>query len=365
MEPPPAVARIPGPRVTEPDPSDVLAAVAAATAAAAAAKAADAADAAAEAADAAAEDADAAADAADAAAQAAGTAADAAAAAADEADAAADAADAAAAEATAAFESSGPRGAAVVVVEETPVGAPRAPRQRVSGLGAVAAVEVLLLALGVLAVSVLGAGGPADRPSDVAHVTVPSPTVAGTEASRPEASRSASPGTGGTLATCRRVAEQQDVALGAAAVSLDDWQIHLGVMNKFAAEVVTLDDLEGFWEQTEVQATGGIRAFRAAARDLDASTADCPPPGKRMRTAALKNCAEDVESVAGPPCGPRRGGRVGPAAAADAGRARLGRPPRPQLGPAGCGSARGTSIGELEDYQRAARAVPDRTACSS
>jgi hypothetical protein len=26
---------------------------------------------------------------------------------------------------------------------------------------------------------------------------------------------------------------------------------------------------------------------------------------------------------------------------------------------------RGTSIGELEDYQRAARAVPDRTACTA
>ena len=289
--------------------------------------------------------------------------------------------------ATAAAESSGPRGAAVVV-EETPVGAPRAPRQRVSGLGAVAAVvveespaaaprapqrrvsglgavaavEVLLLALGVLAVSVLGAGGPADRPSDVAHVTVPSPTVAGTEATRPEASGSASPGAGGTLAACRRMAEQQDVALGAAAVTLDDWQIHLGAMNKFAAGVVTVDELEGFWEQTEVQAAAGS-APSAPQPGTWTGRPHCPPPGKRMRTAALKNCAEDVESR-------RRALRAARIAADEwdrqqqrCGACAPGRPPRPRPGPAGC---------DPGDEHRRARGLPagrprgaDRTACSS
>ncbi len=181
--------------------------------------------------------------------------------------------------------------------------------------------------------------------------------MAGTEATRPEASGSASPGAGGTLAACRRMAEQQDVALGAAAVTLDDWQIHLGAMNKFAAGVVTVDELEGFWEQTEVQAAGGIRAFRAAARELDGATGDCPPPGKRMRTAALRDCAEDVSS---------RGRAL--RAARTAADERFGQQQQMRgvrawetseaAARAGWLRIRGTSIGELEDYQRAARARP-------
>jgi hypothetical protein len=113
-----------------------------------------------------------------------------------------------------------------------------------------------------------------------------------------------------------------------------------------------------------MQAAGGIRAFRAAARDLDGVTGDCPPPGKRMRTAALRDCVEDVSSR-------RRALRAARIAADEwFGQQQQMRGVRAwetseAAARAGWLRIRGTSVGELEDYQRAARAVPDRTACTS
>jgi hypothetical protein len=96
---------------------------------------------------------------------------------------------------------------------------------------------------------------------------------------------------------CARVAGALLGPLQAAGPALDQWQVHVGAMNKLVVGAITLQQATAFWNQTRVGAKARIADFDRAdqvARQLDVT---CPMGRPRGgRSAALRACVQQVRA---------------------------------------------------------------------
>jgi hypothetical protein len=112
-------------------------------------------------------------------------------------------------------------------------------------------------------------------------------TVLGTEA--------AAPSSPDRLAGCRAVVAAQQAPLTAAPHTLDQWEVHVGAMNKLVAGAITLDQATAFWNQTRVGAARNVDAFRAAARGYQRTSAACVTKGADGdQVAQVQSCAQAI-----------------------------------------------------------------------
>ena len=78
-----------------------------------------------------------------------------------------------------------------------------------------------------------------------------------------------------TTEGCRIENLRQKAALGAAAVSLAQFQKHIDAMNLWVAGKITYSVATAFWDQTRVAATTNVAAFAKADQELVTGTAKC------------------------------------------------------------------------------------------
>jgi hypothetical protein len=114
-----------------------------------------------------------------------------------------------------------------------------------------------------------------------------SPTVLGTEAS--------APATPDVLTRCRAVDLAQQAALSEASAALDQWELHVGAMNKLVVGAISLDQATAFWNQTRVGAAHNVHAFHGALTGYRDADVDCPATARLGRSSAVtRACAEAV-----------------------------------------------------------------------
>jgi hypothetical protein len=79
---------------------------------------------------------------------------------------------------------------------------------------------------------------------------------------------------------------------------MDQWEIHIGAMNKLVVGAITLPQATAFWNQTRVGAQHRIDSFHAAIRTLRGSGVDCPSPGllDKASSSDLRSCARHVHA---------------------------------------------------------------------
>ena len=133
---------------------------------------------------------------------------------------------------------------------------------------------------------------PKAAPTSHSHASAvdpfPSPSVLGTQASRPSAPT--------PLDRCRQVVAAQAAPLKSAVAALDQWEVHVGAMNQLVTGAITLDQANAFWNQTRVGAHRNVNAFQAAHRAYRQDTqANCPKPEQLTGSSMpLRACADTV-----------------------------------------------------------------------
>jgi hypothetical protein len=94
------------------------------------------------------------------------------------------------------------------------------------------------------------------------------------------------------LSRCREVFTAQSAPLEAAAVSLDQWEVHIGAMNKLVVGAISLQQATQFWNQTRVGASTNLKSFATAHEQFQQRTARCPVPSRTEAGASseLRAC---------------------------------------------------------------------------
>ena len=67
----------------------------------------------------------------------------------------------------------------------------------------------------------------------------------------------------------------QRAPLSVAPRTLDQWEVHVGAMNKLVVGAISLNQATAFWNQTRVGAARNVNAFRAAAEGYHHTSAKC------------------------------------------------------------------------------------------
>jgi hypothetical protein len=95
---------------------------------------------------------------------------------------------------------------------------------------------------------------------------------------------------------CQQALQTLSAPLQAAQPAMDQWEVHIGAMNKLVVGAISLDQANAFWNQTRVGAQHRITAFRSAMGAMRRTGVDCPAPGTLPRdsTPALRSCATRV-----------------------------------------------------------------------
>jgi hypothetical protein len=94
---------------------------------------------------------------------------------------------------------------------------------------------------------------------------------------------------------CRQADAELAGPLRAAVPALDQWEIHIGAMNKLVVGAITLQQATAFWDQTRVGAKRNVDRFYSATRRVPFAGVDCPSPGSLTQaSAALSSCARYV-----------------------------------------------------------------------
>lgn len=94
---------------------------------------------------------------------------------------------------------------------------------------------------------------------------------------------------------CRQADAELAGPLRAAVPALDQWEIHIGAMNKLVVGAITLQQATAFWDQTRVGAKRNLDRFYSATRQVPVAGVDCPSPGSLTQaSAALRSCARHV-----------------------------------------------------------------------
>lgn len=99
---------------------------------------------------------------------------------------------------------------------------------------------------------------------------------------------------------CAGAAQSLEEPLTEAAPAMDQWEVHIGAMNKLVTGAITLPQANAFWNQTRVGAHHRIAAFDQAMAAQRRHGVDCPAP--RMlpsrASAAVASCARRVAADA-------------------------------------------------------------------
>jgi hypothetical protein len=94
---------------------------------------------------------------------------------------------------------------------------------------------------------------------------------------------------------CRQADAALAAPLRAAAPALDQWEIHVGAMNKLVVGAITPQQAAAFWSQTRAGAERNLADFYSATRRARSATAACPSPRALSQAPrALKTCAQHV-----------------------------------------------------------------------
>ena len=159
-------------------------------------------------------------------------------------------------------------------------GDPRSPL--LVGVVAGALAGAMVVAFAWLGVAWLGSEDPPpdhDAPGSAALPSTAVPSTALPSAALPSTEGSVNAGESTIeLARCREVFEAQSAPLRAAAASLDQWEVHIGAMNKLVTGAITLKQATQFWNQTRVGASTKLQSFAAARERFQQRSARCPAP---------------------------------------------------------------------------------------
>jgi len=152
-------------------------------------------------------------------------------------------------------------------------------------IGALAGMLVIALVWGV---TVTGSDGKTGTTRSAAARQQPSAGPTGTaHPSRSRAQRREH--------RCAGTAAALSAALRAAAPAMDQWEVHVGAMNKLVVGAISLQQANQFWNQTRVGAQQRLASFRAADRRATARSSACPSPDQLGHApAALRSCARVV-----------------------------------------------------------------------
>ena len=148
---------------------------------------------------------------------------------------------------------------------------------------------ILVLGLIWAATSVLRDTGTATRPA--ATTPVASNAAAAAEPTwQAEALRPPS-----RTDRCRQADTDLAVPLRAAAPALDQWEVHVGAMNKLVVGAITPQQASAFWSQTRAGAERNLARFDSASRRVRLAGVDCLPPSTLSHApGALRACAQHI-----------------------------------------------------------------------
>ena len=94
---------------------------------------------------------------------------------------------------------------------------------------------------------------------------------------------------------CRRADAGLQAPLRSAAPAMDQWEVHVGAMNKLVVGAISLQQANAFWNQTRVGAQRKMDRFYDATRQLWRQGVDCPSPDRLGHASgALRSCAQRV-----------------------------------------------------------------------
>jgi hypothetical protein len=94
---------------------------------------------------------------------------------------------------------------------------------------------------------------------------------------------------------CRQADADLAAPLRAAAPALDQWEIHVGAMNKLVVGAITPQQAGAFWSQTRVGAERNLANFDSASRRVRLAGVDCPSPSTLSHASkVLRACAEHI-----------------------------------------------------------------------
>lgn len=102
------------------------------------------------------------------------------------------------------------------------------------------------------------------------------------------------------LERCASSAEALESPLEAARPAMDQWEVHVGAMNKLVVGAITLQQARDFWNRTRVGAHHRVDQFRESVAALHREGVDCPAPGLMAPgEPALRSCALRVQGDIG------------------------------------------------------------------
>ena len=99
---------------------------------------------------------------------------------------------------------------------------------------------------------------------------------------------------GDSLSVCREVYDAQQQPLRDAAAAMEQWEVHVGAMNKLVVGAITLAQANQFWNQTRVGAMGLLQAFATSDGEYQQRTTRCPPPVRHQSGSLLDACQQGV-----------------------------------------------------------------------
>lgn len=101
-----------------------------------------------------------------------------------------------------------------------------------------------------------------------------------------------------TLERCDRTAATLEVPIKAAVPAMDQWEVHVGAMNKLVVGAITLAQATDFWNQTRAGAHQLVNAFNDADAVASSSGVRCPAPSDLPANAqhAVRICAQKVDA---------------------------------------------------------------------
>jgi hypothetical protein len=99
------------------------------------------------------------------------------------------------------------------------------------------------------------------------------------------------------MSRCREVFAVQETGLAASAHSLDQWEVHIGAMNKLVTGAITLKQATQFWNQTRFGAASRLKRAAAARQRFGERTARCPKARDlASRSTEVRSCQQAVEA---------------------------------------------------------------------
>jgi hypothetical protein len=150
---------------------------------------------------------------------------------------------------------------------------------------------VLLGVVALVVVSLTGGSDPGGSDKATSH-DVPDRAPALVDAP----GTTSQPARASRLQRCTAAADVVEGPLQLAGPALDQWNVHVGAMNKLVVGAITLQQATAFWNQTRRGAYHRIGLFKDAEARLQRRGVDCPAPRllKPDASPQLRACAKHV-----------------------------------------------------------------------